>query len=137
MNTEELGLIFLKLQEDDVRIPEMRAFYDALVTREDMRRNAALVGRLCTLSEEERYSYAKAGLTVILASFDIRPTGPPGDISTFVEVSSSKAPSVLKLSQGNWKEHIKTNQKRALVSEELKQVIIALQNLWQVPGRLL
>lgn len=145
MEIEEIGTLILKLQDDDIRIPEMRKFYMALRNSAVMRRNAGLVGRMCTLDVSVREEYCRSGISFCLASAEIASGEPP-----------TKTPSVLthagfslafhRQARGPWGEHIRADPKnpaaikdkkiipRYFISEELASLIWGIQELWNKPG---
>jgi hypothetical protein len=144
MTPEEIGLIILKMQEDDIRIPEMRSFYKSLATNEAMRRNAALVGRLSTLNDGKRLEYCRAGILFCLASSDIAPGTKPA-IAPSVKTHSSFSVNFSNQALGPWRAHMLSDNTKPVaikrqkvvptiyVSEELAQLLRAIQDLWNCP----
>jgi len=149
MTVEEIGLLILKLQDDDVRIPEMRQFYRELCINEGMQRNAALVGRMCTLPEKTRKDYCTSGFLFCLASEDIASKAePPNSIA-----NRTKQTFVTKFYnqfRGPWRTHMReattgaaitvSNGRRfreILLSPVLYTLLAAIEDLWNVRGHYL
>lgn len=154
MTPDEIGLLVLKMQDDDVRASEMRTFIKALMTDEEIRRNARLVASLSGLPREVREQHCRANAMMLLSIGEL---GPTTEAVQWHPTTKLFRESFYICIGGPWKAHIRgTNDSpqewqmriRKLgtrrssgmpelsVSEELLGHLRAVEDFWGVRGYL-
>jgi hypothetical protein len=153
VTSDELGLLVLKIQDDDVRQKDLRDFLRTITTDEEVRRNAKLVSGLSGLKEDVRTKHCLANVMVLLADSQLAP--PPGDVEVVerktTTLFSTKLAAIIT---GPWRKHIRPDQvlsaaelQRRMrggrgvsavptlyVSDLLASHVIALEDFWGVRG---
>lgn len=154
MTADEVGLLVIKLQDDNCFAHELRKFLRVLITDPEVQRNAKLVGALCTIPSEQRTALCRANALFLLSDAELVPAEFG---TTFVTpVSAGSNEMVFKQRKGPWGAHIKAvgvvptaeeiarGQRghrrsavvlpRMWVSSSLRCYLTALQDFWGVPG---
>jgi len=160
MSPDELGLLVMKLQDDDVRQKDLRNFLTTITTDEEVRRNAKLVSGLSGLSEEVRQKHCLANIMVLLADSQLAPPANAAaideDRGTFktTQLFSTRLASTIT---GPWRKHIKPDKEYSaaelqrrmrgargagpmptlFISELLASHVRALEDFWGVRGTFL
>lgn len=153
MTPDELGLIVLRIQEDDVHPRDIRKFLLAMKNDPEVRSNAGIAGRLATASPEEKRRHCLANVRFLLTDPALAPrTHPP----TYPVVADSRMVTVLGSALlGPWVEHFRLEEGRTYrhptavlvrdmpkqpgkyvlrISEELNIILDALCTFWGVRG---
>ena len=104
MSPQEIGLLVMKIQDDDVLGSDKRRVISALMNDEEIRRNAKLVSTLSGLDVETRKRHCIANVLMLLTASALGPSGPPSD--TWVEVSTKFVSAFHICVSGPWKDHI-------------------------------
>lgn len=154
MNAEDLGVLVFKIQDDDIRPSELRKFLEAVVQDEEVRRNAALVGKLSGLSPEVRRQHCLANSLFLLSHESLAPKQ-EASLHGWRNTTNLFADRHTHMLRGPWGQHIKqmgtptmirvTSRSKKLVpskpplqvSKELTEFLKALENFWDVWGLLL
>jgi hypothetical protein len=105
MSPEQIGLLVMKIQADDVLASDMRKFISALMTDEEIRRNARLVSSLSGLPEETRRKHALANVLMLLSAQQLAPPQ-SAKKDRMVSVTPKFVESFHICVSGPWKEHM-------------------------------
>jgi hypothetical protein len=123
MTPQEIGLLILKIQDDDVLASDVRRFLKILMTDEEVQRNARLAASLSGLSDDVRQGHCLSGILILLTAQALSPEIPPdGQWRPTTELFSEKFFICL---QGPWKEHIQ-NGDPSLSAQDFKKRIRSL-----------
>lgn len=153
MTADELGLLVMKLQDDDVRQKDLRDFLITITTDEEVRRNAKLVSGLSGLSEDVRKKHCLANIMVLLADSHLAP--PKGEDPIVEQKTTSLfSTKLVSIITGPWRKHIRPEEELSAaelqrrirggrgasrlpalrISELLASHILALEDFWGVRG---
>lgn len=155
MNADEIGLLVMKLQDDDVRPSDLRRFLQVLITDEEVRKNVKIVSTLSGLPTQTRVEHCLAGVMTLLSDSTLGPKKAYDE--TRHRTTSLFSKKLLMCSTGPWREHIKSDEKLSPVdlqrrmrggrgvspppslqiSFELAQHIRVLEEFWNVRGSFL
>lgn len=154
MTPEEIGLLVIRIQNDDVLPSDMRRFLSALMQDEEIRRNARLVAALSKLPDEERVKYCLAHVLTLLTATQL---APPSDAEDWAQTETTQrfGEKFFVCLSGPWKKHIHvdgnpsaaqlvkqmrgrkpTGLPKIRVSKLLTMYVRAVQDFWGVPGLL-
>ncbi len=155
MSPEEIGLLVLRIQDDDVLPSDMRKFLSALMQDEEIRRNARLVAALSGLPEEIRQKHCLAHVLTLLTASQLAPTELPK--RSWTRTTKRFGEKFFVCLSGPWKAHLYVDGMGAApgprlvqklrgrrreglpefqVSSELGQYIAAIEDFWGVRGYL-
>lgn len=125
MTPDEIGLLVMKVQSDDVLASDIRKFLHALMTDEEVRRNAKLVSGLSGLLEEDRRKYCRANVLMLLSSSSLGPTAKPDEYKWSTVTKAFVSSFYLNLT-GTWSKHMKLAADEDVYRFQ-KQVRVALR----------
>lgn len=154
ITAEEIGTLVLRVQDDDVRPSDLRKFLSAVLSDEEVRRNARLAGKLSGLDQEVRAKHCVANVLFMLSHGALAPTeSAEGEWHNTTVFFAQKFFFVIN---GPWRGHLrvdgqvptaadiskslrKAKQKRVTplqVSTHLHRLLRALEEFWDVPSLL-
>ncbi len=129
MTDDELGLLVLRVQEDDVHPRDVRKFLLAMKNDPEVRRNAGLAGRLATASLDEKRKRCLANILLLLTDPALAPARGP---ATYPVVMDSRMVQVFGSALlGPWVEHCQ------LVSGQtyLRPTAVLVRSMPKQPGK--
>lgn len=106
MNSEEIGLLVMKLQDDDVLASDMRKFISALMSDEEIRANARLVAGLSGLPEDVRQKHCLANVLMLLSVTQLGPNAGPND--QWIKAKPTFVQKYFLMVGGPWAKHMRT-----------------------------
>lgn len=156
MSPDEIGLLVLKIQDDDIRPSDLRKFLECILSDPEVRRNAGLAGKLSGLDKETRAKHCSANVMYLLSNAALAPTGDERPIF-WMDTSTFFSEKFFFVLSGPWKEHLQVDgqkptaadvlkaRKRAKttarlplrVSSHLAEMLKALEQFWDTEGLLL
>lgn len=136
MSPEQIGLLVMKLQDDDVLASDMRKFINALMTDEEVRRNARLVSSLSGLPEETRRKHCSANVLMLLSASQLAPSAPPSE-EGWRAAKPKFVQDFFTTTSGAWKDHMRPTETLSSMEFQRRVRSAGRKSSTPLPGQML
>lgn len=147
MTDQELGELVVKIQADDIRPRDLRAFLEAVINDKELRRNLKLAGQIANLEKDVRENNCAANILFLLTYSTLAPLEKPEEKPTTATTRAFAETFQVGTITG-WKDHVekavaastretssKPNKPDLKISKELHTIVVALEEFWDCRGK--
>lgn len=149
ISSTDLGLLVIKIQDDNIRASELVRFYDAVVNNVSIRPRLMLINKTMDIPKQQAQHFFECGIRYVFGCVE-PPVSQPPVVKAYRPDRESQFGLMLRgtATTGPWKDHFSVkihtaparlrNRKQSpkadvLISDTAKNVILTLQALWGPP----